>query len=167
MMKRETNNFVIDDTVGTLSHNKTSKMTLKYDMDVLDSQISLKVQSILNDIEDEVISETAYLQYELQTKKRVRSSSFYYRPQEMKTDASLNADEDNFEIEGTKQKIIDSLAHFNENDPVLCIMRRKKIRGVFLYKNSNVVRIESLDKKIFDFSYRQIGEDSIRFEREI
>ncbi|KAL6122820.1 hypothetical protein NUSPORA_00079 [Nucleospora cyclopteri] len=158
-------NIKNDIPAGTVECNPGRTIEDNLHLAKLDFEVKLKVHKILDKIEEELDHEMNYINYQEYKAKKSRLSQVYIRPIELKTNYIYNAEEDIFEIEGGKDAIIAKIKEFKAGDPILCLLRRKKIKGIFEYFNDKIVAFRSNDKKIYEMTYKQIDEDKIRFER--
>lgn len=72
-----------------------------------------------------------------------------------------------FEISGIKEEIKENLSNFKNTDPIIVFFRRKKIKGFLLEVTEEEVVFETTDKKVYNFSFKQIDLEKIKFEKEI
>ena len=132
----------------------------------LDLIINLKAQILLNNIEDEIINENLFTMIN-ENKRKKSKITMYFKPLEMKTNCWNNIDEDLFEINGIKESIIKNLDDINENEPITFNLRRKKLRGILLYKTDELIAIKTSENKIYELTYKQINEDKIKIKKVI
>ncbi|ORD93940.1 hypothetical protein ECANGB1_1341 [Enterospora canceri] len=163
----ESKNLAFNDQVASISVNKRMAYEDYIDMDALDCRISYKVQEMLNEIENELIMESTHVLYNEHGNKKTRAYLHAFRSLEMKTNCFQNAEEDLFEIDGVKDAIIEQMMEFETNDALVVSIKRKKIKDRFIGMDKDSVFIESLDGKTLEYTYRQIDEDGIKFEKEI
>ena len=145
--------------------NNTVKTIL--DINALEYKIQIKAKSLFSQLEEEVILEGYTYTFDEYRRKRGKSNGFPYKPYEMKTNTALNAEEDIFEIFGTKQQIMTKLNCFNEGDPVIITIRRKKLKGIFRCIDEEFVVLDTIDRGVIKFSYKEIDDDKIKFELEV
>lgn len=146
-----------------------NKMTYKdvVDIDAIECEVNLKVTTLLSEIENEIISENTTGLYDNTRRKKGRHANSYYKTQEMKTNCALNAEEDLFEISGAKEQITKTISQYKNGDPVLITLRRKKIKVIFLEADEEGVAFQTLENKNIVYSYKQIYDDKMKFEKEI
>ncbi|OQS54537.1 hypothetical protein EHP00_43 [Ecytonucleospora hepatopenaei] len=165
----ETQNNEINQTNSQFEIVKNTSMTYKdiVDIDAIDCEVQMKVASIINEIENEILIENSLLIYDEYKRKKGRQSYIYIKPVELKTDCASNAEEDLFEISGIKEEIKENLSNFKNTDPIIVFFRRKKIKGFLLEVTEEEVVFETTDKKVYNFSFKQIDLEKIKFEKEI
>ena len=159
-------NCILTEQMASIETFEQSQYKKDIELMQLDLIINLKAQILLNNIEDEIINENLCTMIN-ENKRKKSKITMYFKPLEMKTNCWNNIDEDLFEINGIKESIIKNLDDINENEPITFNLRRKKLRGILLYKTDELIAIKTSENKIYELTYKQINEDKIKIKKEI